>query len=198
MGVEFEIKFRTIPEKIRQIDKDIEADTQVFSMETTYYDTSDGALAARRYTLRRRMENDLSVCTLKTPAEHGSRQEYEVKEDTIEAALPVLCKLYYDADLPQILKKGIAPLCGAQFTRIAKKVSFGGSVLELALDKGILTGGGKEIPLCEVEVELKEGSREEALAYAALLAETYDLTQETKSKFKRARDLARGEYNGRF
>ncbi len=193
MGVEFEIKFRATPEKLREIDEAISGQTQVISMETTYYDTPDGALAARRYTLRRRLENDLSVCTLKTPAEHGSRQEYEVNEDTIEAALPILCKLCDIADLPQILQKGIAPLCGAQFTRIAKKVSFGGSILELALDKGILTGVGKEIPLCEVEVELKEGSREEALAYAALLAENYGLTQETKSKFKRARDLARGE-----
>ena len=192
MGVEFEIKFRATAEKLAAIDKAVSGNRQVLCMQTTYYDTPDGALAARRYTLRRRKENDISVCTLKTPAQGNGRQEYEVREDTIEAALPTLCKLSEIADLPQLLQKGIAPLCGARFTRIAKEIKFADSVLELALDRGVLTGGGKELPLCEVEVELKEGSQETALAYGALLAERYGLTQETRSKFKRARDLAKG------
>ena len=192
MGVEFEIKFRATEDILDEIDRSIQGETQHYRMETTYYDTPDGALAARLYTLRRRMENDVSVCTLKTPAGGNGRQEYEVEENTIEDALPRLCKLSQIADLPKLLENGVAPLCGAKFQRIAKTVWFMDSCLEIALDKGVLTGGGKQIDLREVEVELKEGAKEAALGYAAVLAERFGLIPETQSKFKRARDLAKG------
>ena len=57
------------------------------------------------------------------------------------------------------------------------------------VDSGILFGGGQELPLCEVEVELKQGSREDAARYAAKLAEEFGLTPAPKSKFRRALDL---------
>ena len=58
--------------------------------------------------------------------------------------------------------------------------------MEIALDEGVLLGGGKELPLCELEVELKEGSREAMDAFAAQIAEIYGLQPERKSKFARA------------
>ena len=64
---------------------------------------------------------------------------------------------------------------------------------ELALDQGILLGGSKELPLCEVEVELKSGSEAAATALAQALAAAYSLSEEPKSKFRRAMDLAQGE-----
>ena len=62
--------------------------------------------------------------------------------------------------------------------------------MELALDQGVLLGRGKELPFAEVEVELKEGSDEVALAFAKALAEEFHLTEEPKSKFVRAMTLA--------
>ena len=58
--------------------------------------------------------------------------------------------------------------------------------MELALDQGILLGGGKEVPLCELEVEHKEGNRASMEAFAAELAGIYNLQPERKSKFARA------------
>ena len=52
-------------------------------------------------------------------------------------------------------------------------------------------GGGKEEPLCEVEVELKSGPIGATVGYAIALSVSYGLEVETKSKFKRAYDLAR-------
>ena len=66
--------------------------------------------------------------------------------------------------------------------------------MELALDQGILTGGGIDLPFCEVEVELKAGSREAATLYAQLLAARYGLEPEHQSKFKRATLLAEGAF----
>ena len=61
------------------------------------------------------------------------------------------------------------------------------------MDEGILTGGGREMSLLEVEVEVKSGSEEAATAFAATLAQEYGLTVESKSKYRRALGLARGE-----
>ena len=60
------------------------------------------------------------------------------------------------------------------------------TVLELALDSGMLTGGKETAPFCEVEVELKSGSQEAADLFASVLADEYGLTLENKSKFRRA------------
>lgn len=198
MGIEFELKFRATPEKLEQIRQAVPGQEQRFSMETTYYDTREGALAARKYTLRRRMENENSVCTLKTPAEGFGRREFELSCDSIEGALPELCKLSGISDLALITAQGVVPVCGARFTRIAKTLVLEDCTVELALDQGVLSGGGRQIPLCEVEVELKAGSREVAMAYAGALAVQFGLEHESNSKFRRAQLLARGEGYGRI
>ena len=193
MGIEFELKFRATPEIQQAILAEMPGQEHTYSMQTTYYDTPSGVLSARHYTLRRRMENDASVCTLKAPAPGGARGDWETECGAIEDAISVLCKLGAPADLPALVAEGLLPICGARFTRVARTLELPDCTVELAVDSGILTGGGKEIPLCEVEVELKSGEPAICVAFAKKLAELYGLTPEPKSKFRRALDLYRGE-----
>ena len=176
MGVEFELKFRGSAEALDAIEKDAQGKKQHYHMQTTYYDTPTGALSARKYTLRRRLENNRSVDC-----------------DKIEAAVPALCKLSGIADLEELAAEGLQPVCGADFHRSAFTLRWNGATLELALDRGKLTGGSRELPIFEVEVELKEGDPQAARSYAALCAAAYGLTPEKRSKFRRALDLAKGE-----
>ena len=81
-------------------------------------------------------------------------------------------------------------VCGAKFTRYAKQLTLPDCMLELAVDEGILLGGGNEQPLYEIEVELKSGSQESVTAFARQLAKTYDLQEEERSKFARALEMA--------
>lgn len=192
MGIEFELKYRSDPTQQAAIRAAVAGQEQAIHMHTTYYDTPDGDLSARHYTLRQRMENQCSVCALKYPAGEAGRGEIELAYDKIDAALPELCKQSKLADLPALLEKGVVPVCGAKFDRIAIPVTLADCTLELALDSGILYGGGKELPLCEVEVELKSGNRETARAYGTILAARYGLVPETASKFRRALALTRG------
>lgn len=192
MGAEFELKYAATPVQQDAILKEL-GGFEPITMETTYYDTADGALAARRITLRRRLENGISVCTVKTPETDNLRGEWETECEDIQLAIPVLCKLGCPIDLPMLTKDGLVPICGARFTRLAKTVELENSEVEIAVDRGVLFGGHQEADLCEVEVELKSGSREEAEVYAAALAERYGLVPEKKSKFRRALALTRGE-----
>ena len=189
MGREFELKYRATPEIIGKIQEKYGEFTSI-SMETTYYDTFDGKLFNRRWTLRRRLENEVSVCTLKIPLEDGSRGEWEVEAPGLITGIPELCKLGAPMDLMALTVNGIVPVCGARFTRLAKTLELEGCTVELALDQGVLTGRGKEQPLCEVEVELKDGSEEAAVRFAKSLQEAFVLSEEPDSKYRRALILA--------
>ena len=143
----------------------------------------------------RATEDNLSAIRAAYPeaVDDFGRGEFEVDCPCIEDAIEILCKLSGVAELPALVSAGLTPVCGAKFTRIAKTLTVDDTTVELALDRGILTGGGRQIPLCEVEVELKSGNRNTALAFAQLLAGKFGLQQEKKSKFRRALALAKGE-----
>lgn len=193
MAIEFELKYSAVPEQLAAIAETYPLAYRTTEMETTYFDTEDFRLSDRHITLRRRMENDLSVCTVKTPVAGYGRGEWECGCDNIEDGILELCKLGAPRELLLLTAEGVRPVCGAKFTRRAGDVTYNGAVLEIALDQGILLGGGRQIPLCEVEVELKSGEPDAAIGFAAALAQQIGLQPQNKSKFRRALALARGE-----
>lgn len=186
MGAEYERKFKADPDTLYRVYTTLPARWQTIGMETTYYDTPGGQLSARQWTLRSRLENGVRVCTLKTPGQNRLRGEWETEADSIEAAIPVLCKLGAPGELVDLCAGGVVPICGARFTRKAGLFTLRECAVEIALDEGVLLGGGRELPLCELEVELKAGSRAAADAFAGELAQIYTLTEEPRSKFARA------------
>lgn len=194
MGREFELKFRADPQKLAAVGEAYPGGKTI-RMETTYYDVPSRTLGRMHWTLRRRMENGISVCTLKTPCPDGGRGEWETICGQLEAAIPELIAQGAPSALAVYAAEGLIPVCGASFTRRAVTLSWADAELELALDQGKLLGGGREMPLCEIEVELKKGTDEAAIAFAAALAEKYSLQPEKKSKFRRAKDLAEGAAN---
>ena len=189
MGREFELKYRADAVQIAAIRAQYEDFTPI-SMETTYYDTPDHALGALRWTLRRRMENGRSVCTVKTPGKDGARGEWETECGRIEDAIPVLCALGAPESLLRLPKEGLIRSCGARFTRLAKTLTLERCTVELALDQGVLLGRDRELPFGEVEVELKSGSEAAAADFAEALAARFGLVPEPKSKVQRALELA--------
>lgn len=191
MATEYELKFKATEEVLAAIDAAFPG-AAVMEMETAYYDTPSGAMSARRYTLRRRLENGISVCTLKTPA-GDARGEWEAECEDLETAIPKLIAMGAPTDLEDLVKEGLVHICGAKFTRLAKTVSLPECTVEIALDKGILLGGGKTEPLCEAEVELKAGAKAACDTFGKELAERFGLVPEEKSKFARALALYRGD-----
>lgn len=192
MATEYEWKFRANAEILSAIGAAFPESGVKFSMETTYYDTPTGTLSARHYTLRQRLENGESVCTLKTPA-GAARSEFEVRCEDIGEAIPQFPAMGCPKDFAGLVQEGVTPICSAKFTRIAKTVVMPEGTVEIALDEGILIGGGREIPLCEVEVELKDGDVRFCDLFAKALSARFGLEKEDKSKFRRALSLYRGE-----
>lgn len=195
MGIEFELKYEATDEAQDALRRalDAAAEGRDISMETTYYDTPGGDLSARHYTLRRRLENGVSVCTVKTPAGSLGRGEWETECDSVEAAIEPLCLLGAPKNLLLLTLKGVEAICGARFLRRCYLLEAEGCTVEIAIDRGVLTGGSRELPLREVEVELKQGNRDAAIRFAQALAEKYGLKRQSQSKFRRAWALYKGE-----
>ena len=192
MGREFELKYRCSDGNFEALKADFSG-FRTIEMETTYYDTFDAKLSFHHWTLRRRFENGVSVCTLKTPDPRGGRSEWEVEAPGIMTAIPKLCQAGAPLELMTMTVGGIQEVCGAKFSRLALTLEVPGATVELALDRGKLFGNGRECGLQEVEVELKEGADSAAIAFAKQLEEKYNLIPEKRSKYARALDLARGE-----
>lgn len=160
-------------------------------MQTTYFDTNDAKLSAHHWMLRVRKEAEESIITMKTAAEGYTRGEWSVTGEYLDEAIDALCAQGAPAELAEIAKQDLIPVCGAKFTRILAELTLpDGSRCELAGDVGDLMGGGRYAPLCELELELKGGQPDQMLALARQLQQVYGLAEQPRSKFARARALA--------
>lgn len=189
MGREFELKYAATEADL-EILKARYPGLRPIAMETTYYDNEAGDFSRLKWTFRRRTENGKSICTLKTPTDTWGRAEFEAECDDILSSVPLLRQAGAPAQLLLLTDGGLVPSCGARFTRLAGLLEFPEFTAELALDRGILLGGGKELPFTEVELELKSGSEEALTAFADHFAAELGLKPEPKSKVARARQLA--------
>ena len=189
MAVEIELKYAAEESAFEGLLAE-SAEWTRYEMATTYYDTSDAKLSSLRWTLRRRFENGVSVCTVKTPHAGGGRNEFELECNDIMESIPELVKMGAPAELLLYAANGVVEVCAARFTRMAGQIHLHGAEAELALDKGELLGGGNVLPFVEVEVELKSGDLEAVVAYGKELEKRFSLRPEPKSKYKRALTLA--------
>ncbi len=189
MGREFELKYVVSQDAFAAIAQEF-VPFSVIRMETTYFDTADSALSRKKITLRRRLENGKSVCTLKTPGDSFGRGEWDAEGAWCEE---IVADLFARANISAIPITELMEVCAARFTRLAREISLPDCTLEIALDEGFLLGGDRKLPLREVELELKSGSEEALLTWAEDFSKKYQLKIETQSKFRRAMDLAKGE-----
>ena len=189
MGRELELKFAASSETLDAMEEKYAPLTPI-TMHTRYFDTPHQALRGRKWTLRLRLENGRPVCTLKTRLSDGSRGEYETESGDIVSAIPALLEQGAPAELEELAREGLEEVCGARFTRLAKLIDVPGGQVELALDRGEFTGGGKTLPFTEAEAELKAGPDEVLALFGRALAEEFSLREEPRSKIQRAMALA--------
>lgn len=190
MGREWELKFAAKdPSVLEDILTCLQKPCRQMHMESTYYDTRDGDLAARKWTLRRRQEGETSVITMKTDGDGHQRGEWEYTADSVAGAGRLLPQLGAPPQLQELLKDGVVPVCGAVFTRRSVLLELDGAAAELALDHGILFREDRRLPLCEVELELKQGNEAAVETFGRELAQRFCLTEEPRSKFVRAVSL---------
>lgn len=156
-----------------------------------YFDTADGRLRRARHGLRVRQLPDRSIVTLKGPASVDaagvhSRDEFEFPgADPHPTAWPPgparerLAAIVGDGSLHELLTIDTE----RQVIHVERD---GQEVAELALDCGTIRAGGREAPICELEIELRPaGVPADLAAIAAALAGQIALIPEPRSKLER-------------
>jgi triphosphatase len=161
-----------------------------------YYDRDDFALISDGITFRVRQVGDSHVMTVKSDRHGGdmafARGEWET---VIEGPEPDLALL--PADLPEhvaalIQGAPLMPMFRTEVRRRTLDLATSTGVVEVSADQGRIVVGEKELPIAEIELELKEG-RQEALFHTALdIASEHDVRISVHSKSARGFELAMG------
>ncbi len=167
------------------------------TMRSTYFDTPSHELYRRKWTLRRRLEDDASIIAFKQMGFQEeslfSREEWQIPGESIEEALPALVHRGAPRELLEL--SGFVERCSVSFVRHATKLRLPeGSIVELAIDRGHIRAGDKTEPMLELELELLSGEPEEMVSIAASWESKFNLSKECHSKYMRAlRLLESGE-----
>jgi triphosphatase len=169
------------------------------SLKSIYFDTKKLKLRKHGVSLRVRKVGSKRIQTIKgsdgAPAALGRPE----REDEITSNRPLL-KYAKGTPLAKLatkkLKWKLRPIFHTDVRRDVLNLHLNDSNLELAFDRGRVTAGRRFEPITELEVELKNGSSEDAAALARRLQHSVPIAFEPRAKADRGYALFIGEPDG--
>lgn len=199
MSTEIELKLRLDPKCMRKLAAHpllAGLTSRKQRLLNTYHDTANLTLRENRIAMRFRKKGPEWLLTVKT-AEPGSgglavRSEWET------AAQPGVFDFSH-VDAPKLrsqldqLKDQLEPVFATDFKRQLWHVPFGDSLIELAIDHGHISAGGRREVICEIELELLSGSIADIFGLARALQKHHILHPAIASKAERGYRLFRNE-----
>ncbi|MFI8417192.1 inorganic triphosphatase [Serratia sp. NPDC078593] len=201
MTVEIELKFIATPTAVAALPTQLAAWPHEHAapqrLTNIYFETADNFLRRHDMGLRIRGFDDRYEMTIKTAGVVvgglHQRPEYNVPIATPELALAQFPAEIWPQDCDvQALQQQLQPLFRTDFVREKWVVTYDNSLIEVGLDQGEVSAGEHIEPLCEIELELKQGDTADVLKLAAELAEHGGLRQGSLSKAARGYHLAQG------
>ena len=162
---------------------------------TTYFETQEKDLARRGVTLRIRQADDERIQTVKSARASGvanSRGEWEWR---VESATPDLrlLKSAPIADLfADVSEDRLEPVVVTDVTRTTQVLEVDGDIVEAALDLGSIIAGKAKQDICELELELREGTPLSLYRLALELNSAIPFDIEVESKAARGFRLKEG------
>jgi inorganic triphosphatase YgiF len=157
------------------------------SLHTVYFDTPELDLARLGMALRVRRDGRRLVQTLKVrgPQRGALFDRLEIEAPTTSEApeLDLIADPELRARVAQAIEgSALAPLIETRMRRTRRLLRHGETSLELDLDFGEVKAAGERLPLCEVELELREGDPGALYDVALALLECVPLRISTLSK----------------
>ncbi len=201
---EFELKFEIPPANLKSVAAAVWAGKAMRQrLQASYFDTADGALAACGIVVRLRKEGRRWVQTAKGPAaDLLERLEHNVALPLQSAGTMPMLDLSRHRGTPvgQVIDKALGLkahenyprldlLYGTDVQRVTRRVASGGSVVEVALDQGRVFVDGHSQAICELEVELKEGTPLAAVVVARQWRAAHGLWMSTIAKSMKGQRL---------
>jgi triphosphatase len=202
---EIELKFQVPRDRREAVDAAVANGERGARMrlQAAYFDTAGRALAAAGMALRIRREGRRWVQTLKgagddglTRAEHNvplpaGGDPHGVADPARHAGSPIgerLAKL-----LAEHPSQPLQCLFRTDIRRRSRRLSTRQGTVELAFDEGVIVAGERRLAVCELEIELVDGSALAVVATARRWVRRHGLSLDTRSKAERGDLLSRAE-----
>ena len=201
---EFELKFEIPPANLKNVASAmLEGKATRQRLQASYFDTPDGALARQGIVVRLRKEGRRWVQTAKGPtADLLERLEHNVALPPQPAGVVPGLDLARHRGTPvgKLISKALGLkasdnypslklLYGTDVQRITRLVAHGESMVEVALDQGRVFTDGHSQPICELEVELKDGTPLDAVTLARQWCASHGLWISTIAKSMKGQRL---------
>jgi triphosphatase len=153
--------------------------------DSVYFDDRHRTLQKKGLSLRVRQIGERRIQTIKAANGHAGPIDRGEWEAVVTASRPDLGAAR-GTPLEQVLTKlrdPLEPLFETRVSRTAFPVQFGNSDITFSLDQGRIDTGRSTAPICELELELKNGSARDLFQFARQLDEKIplELSYETKS-----------------
>lgn len=163
--------------------------------EALYYDTPTYALQKAGIAYRVRKEDEEWIATFKSDrsSSGGLYSREEVNEKIAE--IPIRHSLFVGTFAGErmasvIDKEPLELLFTMNFNRQSILLQTEeGLLAEMALDRGTIWSGITGLPICELELELKQGKASQLLELALWISRQWHLLPEPRSKYARGLDL---------
>ena len=184
MAKETEIKLRISPASLATLPQHpVLAARCVGSWQTRellnrYYDTADFALAKAQVALRIRRDGEILIQTLKSKGSSvaglSERNEWDWTLKSNRLVLSHLNDSCWPESLAELDKKQLKAVFSTDFKRQFAELRWQRdgveTVVEVALDQGLVVAGQQQEAICEVELELRAGDPAALLELALELA----------------------------
>ena len=164
---------------------------QTIHLRAIYFDTPQRHLARQKVALRLRLENEQWVQTLKLSGSDSTLTRIELNHLRPSPELDLA--VYTGTPAETIIGKLNSPLTicyEVQVLRLMRQSRTPTGTVEIAYDTGFIRSGELELPLREVEFELKRGDLGALFSMAAKWQRDHGLVLDARSKSERGDLLA--------
>lgn len=204
MNDEIELKLSLAPEHLGRLRRNpllrslAQGRSKRQELVSTYFDTPDFKLKSRGQALRIRKIGARRVQTLKARMNGAltdstvahSHREFETEVEGEQPRLDLIDDEALRAELEQPqLRDALTPVFTTDIDRRALNLHLADSDIELAIDYGVIRANGRNLPICEAELELKSGRPSRLYELALLLSDKIPFRIEPQTKAARGYGL---------
>jgi triphosphatase len=209
MASELELKLAACPDKLNQIKEldfpgiSSQSPWQTKNLINVYFDNSNYKLRELGVGVRIRSFDEQRIQCVKslgkTVGGLHQRNEDEIELESEKLNIEAIAEPYLQILVEEAIDEGgeLQGVFETNFERSSCELTFSDSTrIELALDLGTIVCGDQQLPICEVELELVEGSPDYIFAIGRYLIKELNLTLSNASKARRGYSLIR-DFNPR-
>lgn len=185
--LEIELKLELFPDDVRRLVKSklFGEPAEIRHQHSTYFDTPTRELFEAGYTLRLRRSGDVTTQTVKATGPGASLFVRSEWETPVPGDVPIL-----DHSNPLLNELGSAatrvkPLFEVSIERHVWNLEEKGSRIEAVVDQGLAFSRERQTPICEIELELKDGDPKDLFAVARRIGDRVPVKFGVQSKAER-------------